>query len=608
MYQNIFYDKWNNELHLWDDSIGYHVLPYKKYAYKIDDDGSYTTLDGKKVSKILNWKREDTETGEFYEYDIRPEVRTLIDFYYESDEISTNHCIMYLDIEVAKEERYSLPEDANNTITSISYYDSISCVYCCLLLDKDRKISPHQFADVNVETFQTETDLLLRFIEIWNSKPITIVTGWNVLWYDMVYLYNRIEKIIGRFQGNYLSPIRKVENYTNRRDEKVFRIAGISILDYMMLYKKFTYSEQPNYTLGAISELELGRGKVEYDKDLDHLLATDPYKFIEYNVEDVRLVVDLDRKLDFIGVAIGVAHKGHVPYEDVFMTSRYMEGACLTETKRRGIVATQSRIGTMGSDKAAGAFVKRSRPGRYQWVYDLDLTSLYPSNIMSLNISPETKWGKILNWDSYKYIQGQDILYDVVLYNGDVESVVKIPSHNIEKYIRDNNLSVAANGVLYTLDTQGLIPSLLDVWFKEREEYRSLARKFNDAGDKEQEDFYERSQKIQKVLLNSLYGVLLLPIFRFYDKDNGEAVTLTGQQLIQFTTQIANYYYNSELNSVYEFELEDGEVVTLHSMDYVEIERDGQRLLLRVEEVQDTDIYIQIHKEAVYGNGRMSNL
>lgn len=544
MYKSIYYDRKNSMIHLWDDELGHHSFNYWPYAYIADEYGEYKTIDGVSVEKVESWTDEQIARGIVYEYDIRPEVRTLIDFYTESDEVSTGHCIMYFDIEVAKENgRYSEPREAHNTITSISYYDTQNKKYTCLLLDKRGKVDIHKFTDVDVLTFRTERALLIKFLNIWCDLPITIVTGWNVIGYDLIYLFNRVEQVLGKYNGSYLSPIRKVDCYVDRNGYDVFKIAGINVLDYLQLYKLFTYKELPNYTLDAVSRYELKRGKVTYEKDLDYLYETDPTRFIEYNIEDVRLVVDLDAKLDFIAIAQGICHKGHVPYEDVFYTSRYMEGACLVDTKRRGLVSTKSTQSGVGM--ARGAFVKLPRPGRYSWVYDLDLTSLYPSNIMTLNISPETKWGKVLNWNSYDFVRDSHSDYEIIMFTSECDRELLIPSSEFRDFLQDMNLSVAANGMLYSRDQFGLIPRLLDTWFSERITYRRLANEAFAAGDSDKHLYYHRKQHIQKIMLNSLYGVLLLPSFRFYDKDNGEAVTLTGQQLIQFTTTIANDYYNT---------------------------------------------------------------
>lgn len=544
MYQNIYFDRFNNEIHLWDDTEGYHRLEYTPYAYIEDPHGNYKTMHGKTVKKCTTWSKDAEAIGTVYEYDIQPEMRMLIDLYDDSDEVSTGHCIAFLDIEVAREKKYSDPSEANNTITAISLYDSVSKEYVCFLLDKDKRIDPNKFPNATIIPFTRERDLLSAFIDRWRQMPITIVTGWNVLWYDLLYLYNRLEKVLGQYRGKGLSPINRVDSFTTKRGDPVFKIAGISILDYMELYKELTFSEKSSFRLGDIAMDELKRGKIEYDKDIDHMYHTDIEKFVEYNLEDVKLVVDLDNLLDFIAIAQGTCHMGHVPYEAIFSPSRYMIGACLTETKRRGIVATKSNVG--GGQKAAGAFVKRSRPGVYKWVYDLDATALYPSNLISLNISPETKWAKIRDWNSEAFVRGDEREYIIDRETGETDTV---SSMDIRQYIIGNNLSVSANGMLYDLSTVGLIPSLLDRWLSERAEFRSLADVAHNAGDDVTFQYYNRKQKIKKVVSNTLYGVLLLPVFPFYDRDNGEAVTLTGQQIIHFTATMANHFYNNEIGT-----------------------------------------------------------
>ena len=182
-----------------------------------------------------------------------------------------------------------------------------------------------------------------------------------------------------------LSPIGIVEwsDFANR-----YKIAGVSILDYLTLYKKFTFSQQPSYRLDAIGEYEVGEKKVEYEGTLNDLYENDLDKFVEYNLQDVKLVKKIDEKLDFIEIARGLAHLGHCPYEDVFMSSRYLEGAILVYLRKQEIVAPNKPTkGITKSEKFEGAYVQDPQKGKHDWVYDLDITSMYPSCIMSLNLS-----------------------------------------------------------------------------------------------------------------------------------------------------------------------------------------------------------------------------
>ena len=225
-----------------------------------------------------------------------------------------------------------------------------------------------------------------------------------------------------------------------------------------------------------------------------------------------------------------------------------MEGALLTYLRRRNLVAPNKpadreekmqKIRDNNEEKFIGAYVKPPIVGKYEWIYDLDLTSLYPSIIMTLNISPETKIGKINNWDANDFLKGKVDSYTI----GD-DTITK---ENLKKYLKDSKFSVSSNGVLYRTDKVGCIPGILDLWFAQRVKYKNEMKKYGKSGNKEKYAFFHKRQLVQKILLNSLYGVLGLPAFRFYDIDNAEAVTTTGQTVIKSTADMANIKYNKEL-------------------------------------------------------------
>jgi DNA polymerase elongation subunit (family B) len=192
-------------------------------------------------------------------------------------------------------------------------------------------------------------------------------------------------------------------------------------------------------------------------------------------------------------------------------------------------------------EKFIGAYVKAPIVGKYDWIYDLDLTSLYPSIIMTTNISPETKVAKISNWDAQKFMKGEIDTFNI--------GEKTISKENLRKLLDESKYAVSSNGVLYTTSKVGCIPDILDLWFAQRVEFRKLEKKYGEEGDKEKYAFYKKRQIVQKILLNSLYGVLGLPAFRFYDVDNAEAVTLTGQTVIKSTAEMVNIKYNKELGT-----------------------------------------------------------
>ena len=211
----------------------------------------------------------------------------------------------------------------------------------------------------------------------------------------------------------------------------------------------------------------------------------------------------------------------------------------------RPLRRSKNADGSDAEGKFHGAYVKEPKPGLYKWVYDLDLTSLYPSIIMTINISPETKVGKVKGYMVEDHMKSTIDKYTIVDDNGKEYPPMDKPK--FDDFVKKMDLSVASNGVLYKQDKVGVIPEILNVWFDKRVEYKDQMKKYGKAGNDELYKFYHQRQLVQKIMLNSLYGVLGLPAFRFYDVDNAEAVTLTGQTVIKTTEMIANQYYSKNI-------------------------------------------------------------
>jgi len=544
LYQNIYYQREKNLIHLWDDKRGYSSFPYTRYAYERAERGEYKSIYGDTLTKIYKFSKDDPD---LFESDVPETTRALVDLYSDSDDPSTGHVILTYDIECEMTSGLPNPEEATNELTSIALHDSATDQYWVLVMDKEGEMVAKTTDKAIVLPFKTEEEMLLKYLELYEQINPSIVTGWNIDYFDTPMLYNRIKRLLGEQQANRLSPIGKCFWSPYR---KRYFMAGVSYLDYIALYKNYNYGELPNYRLDTVAQIELGRGKIEYQGNLDQLFRDDIEKFIEYNLVDVELVVEFDRKLQFIDLCRGICHAGHVSYEDFVYSSKYLEGAMLTYLRRGNLVAPNKPADRQemmqalkddGQKTFAGAYVKDPIVGKYEWIYDLDLTSLYPSIIMTINISPETKIGKVKDWDVQKYLKGEVDTY----YIGDDA----ISKENLKEYLEKSKFSIASNGVLYRTDTVGCIPGVLDLWFKQRVEFRKLEKKYGQEGDKEKYAFYGKRQLVQKILLNSLYGVLGLPAFRFYDIDNAEAVTLTGQTVIKSTADMANIKYNKELGT-----------------------------------------------------------
>jgi DNA polymerase elongation subunit (family B) len=558
VYQNIFIEdgEGRSTVHLWDDQNGYTALPFSQfdYCYKPDRNGSKLSMTGVRVSKTRGYYKDHPE---YFETDIPRETRVLTDLYLHEDNPSVGHKVIFFDIEVSMENGLPNTENPNNEVTAITLYDNITSEYTVLVLDKSGTRENYKKNDIDTYFFDNEIDLLYKFLDVYEAIGPTIITGWNSDYFDVPYLFNRIRQQCGNNTAKRMSPIGKMK-YSKFR--KKWSIAGVSSLDYLDLYKKFTYGQQPNYRLDTIGRIEVGMGKTEYQGSLDELFRNDLDTFIEYNVQDVRIIVALDKKMKLIELVRGICHVGHVPYEDYSFSSKFLEGTIITYLHRKDMVVSNKPADgrKLMEERAendeegfAGAFVKPPVPGLYDWVYSLDLQSLYPSIIMSLNISPETKRGYVTNWDVEKHRKGEIDMY--LVRDKDTEAVVRLPRENFIQFMQKANMYISSNGVLYDANKMGIIPEVLDRWFAERIEYKNLMKKYKNEGNTEMAEFYDRRQHIQKIFLNSLYGVLGLPIFRFFDIDNALAVTATGQDVIKNSAAFANNLYNERLQDAKDY-------------------------------------------------------
>lgn len=586
MYQSIYYDKKEELCYLWDDEKGFNRFKFQPYAFRQKTGGKYKSIYGHELEKTFHFDPKDTTV---FEGDIPLETMILRDVYLDSDEPSKGHKVLIFDIEVSSEGGFPSVDKADKEITAITLYDKISDKYHSLILDKENRIGDEDRGNVLIRSVHDEETLLNKFLNHWETIQPTIVSGWNTSsqlsingGFDIPYIYNRLKVVLGDKSVNRMSPIGVC--YYNTFKKSVV-IAGVSCLDYIDLYKKFIGKNRPSYALGQIGKLEVGMAKIEYRGSLNTLYNEDINKYVDYNLNDVQIVVALDKKFKYIELAREICHIGHIPYEWFHMSSRYLEGAVLTDLKRNKLISPNKPVG--GREKMEqlaeedeegfeGAYVKHPVPGRYDWIYDLDLASMYPNIIISLNISPETKVSKIQSvtltseGEAYRrdklkrnYLELKDTeetqseFIEKRMKDYDPECFINnsITSFNLgnKNYpvdefldiLKEENLSLSSNGVLYVQSHQGVIPKLLSEWFKARKEMRKLSKKYHDEGNQEMDEYYDRKQYSWKIMLNSMYGTLGLPIFRFYDVDNAAAVTTTGVSIIQTTGKLINRYYSN---------------------------------------------------------------
>lgn len=554
MYQNIFVSNRTDEepasVYIWGDGehndAGLKIYDWSDfdYAYKLDRHGDKETIFGDKVSRTVRWNEKSTD---IFESDVPRETRVLTDLYLDTDDVAKGHRVLFFDIEVEKVKGgFPSVDKADGVINAIGCYAGARDEYVVFFLNRDGVIKPTQVGNESIITFDNEEDLLNAFMAYYTEYCPTILTGWNIDDFDVPYLYRRLSVIFDSDTANMLSPIGQIKYSKFRRQ---YQIAGVSCLDYFKMYQKFTYARQPSYRLDAIGQFEVNMGKVEYEGSLDDFARNDPAGFIEYNLQDVRIVVALDKKMKLIDLVKNISHVGHTQYEDYGYSSKYIEGTIITYLHRVNKVVPNKRVEGRAEmeqrmedneEGFAGAFVKEPVPGLYEWVYNLDLQSLYPSIIMSLNISPETKIGYIKDWNLEAHIRNE--ITDYIVAINEQESP-ELSRDMLLEWMEIEGLTVSSNGILYRTDKVGVIPEILSVWFDQRLKFKGLMKKAKTDGNDELADYYDRRQHVQKILLNSIYGVLGLPIFRFYDLDNALAVTATGQDVIKTTAKFVNGKY-----------------------------------------------------------------
>jgi DNA polymerase elongation subunit (family B) len=513
---------------------------YKPYIFipvKDDRDTVFKTIYGDKVEKLqfdsIREARKFTQTYKdvdgFKFYGLTRFVYTCIndrfpgEIQYDPNVVRT----WIIDIETDSSNGFGDPRLANKAITCIGVrFGKKRIVFGC---------GDYSTNDPNIIYIhcKDEKDLLRKFINLWVDEDYgpDIVTGWNIEAYDIPYIVNRIRLLLGEDEVKRLSPFGLIEEKLIQakygKEVQTFIIAGISILDYMLLYKKFKSTQLESYSLDHVAFVETKRGKLDYSEyeSLNELFINDYTKFINYNVTDLDRVADIDDKNKFIELVMSIAYDAKVNLVDS------LTSVLLWDVIGHNYLLSQNKVIPQHLNNPEmvipGAYVKEPVPGMKHWVVCFDYTSLYPRLIMLLNISPETLAG-FKEWGMYEFNQ---------ILNGEFD--------NTE--IKTLNVSQAANGARYRRDIYGFLPELMRHGFNIRKEAKKkmnaakAAYEKNKTPELEKEIAkYENLQLTKKIQLNSLYGSLANPGYRFYDYRNSSAITLTGQLAAKWVEQLIN--------------------------------------------------------------------
>jgi len=568
------------EMHLWESDGQHQVVPYLNEAYQISDSGGeFTGLGGESLTKIQKWyfsrneKYSHNNTSDLYFNDMGVVQKFLVEKYGTNDEPSTGHKELFFDIECeiggALTPEYI--ERAPMPITSIAWWDKQADWWAILILDKKNQLKHTKARNKEIIPCKTEQELLLNFIEKFREINPDILIGYNSDYFDIPYLYYRMGIVLGKDTADYLSPLngmvdepiksKKYSKYFYGIDQSV-KILGVESLDYMRLHKKYSWKDEPSWKLDSIGEKYTGVGKVDYEGNLDQLFETDIHKFVEYNFRDVEILKLLDEKLQYIALTKNLSHKGKHNYEDVYYNSITQDGAISAYLLSQGIVPPNKERNPRKKEGYAGGYLFCPKAGLYRYMFDEDLTSLYPSIIMSLNIGKETFMGRIIDVDDRNNRLGLNDLKEKnpdeeLLFENAKGSQSRIPIKTLIGAIETKNLAISANGAMFDTSRESTLSTVLNKWFQERVEYKGKMKEAYKAGDKEKGEYYHLMQYTMKILLNSLYGATALPSFRYGMNYSilSEAITLSGHRIIQESALCANRHMNKVIRGEIKLEV-----------------------------------------------------
>ena len=555
--------------------------PVKYTFFYKDARGKYKSIYGDPLSRIVarNTKQFRKELAinqnkELFESDVNPIFQCLSEQYLNVDAPKLNVCFFDIETDFDPERGFADPSDPFMPITAITVHlqwlDSL--VTFALppkgLTMEQAKKEVEEFP--NTYLYEKEGDMLEAFLDI--IQDADILTGWNSEGYDIPYCVNRVKRVLSKDDTRrfclwkQLPKKREYEKYGKKAE--TYDLIGRVHLDSLELYRKYTYEERHTYRLDAIGELEIGENKTVYEGTLDQLYNNDFKTFIEYNRQDVALLDKLDKKLRFIDLSNELAHANTVLLQTTMGAVAVTEQAIINEAHHRGLQVPNRPKRDEENTAAAGAYVAFPKKGLHKWIGSMDLNSLYPSVIRALNMDPATIVGQLRPELTQAFVDDQmtlqkksfagawegkfgtieyeavmekkkDVSLTVDFENGDSEI---LSGAEVYKLIYDSNQPwmLTANGTILTNEFDGVIPGLLKRWYSERKELQAMKGKAIDAGNQTEIAFWDKRQLVKKINLNSLYGAILNPGCRFFDKRIGQSTTLTGRAIAKHMSAEVN--------------------------------------------------------------------
>ena len=566
-------------------------IPVRHTFYYADQRGKYQSIYGDTLSKVVCKSTKELRKEQaihnqqkLFESDINPIFACLSENFLNADAPKLNVAFFDIEVDFDPERGYSTPDDAFMPITAIAVHLQWLDTMVCLAVPPKTLTMEQALEQVkefpNTMLYETEAEMLDVFLDL--IKDADILTGWNSEGYDIPYTVNRVTKALSKEDTrrfclfDQFPKRREYEKFG--RDSVTYDLIGRVHLDSLELYRKYTYEERHSYRLDAIAEYELGERKTQYEGTLDQLYNQDFKKFIEYNRQDCALLDRLDKKLKFLDLANTLAHENTVLLQTTMGAVAVTEQAIINEAHRRGFqVPNRPKMDDRENTAAAGAYVAYPKEGIHDWIGSLDINSLYPSAIRALNMGPETIIGQLRQTMTQEYIDNKmakgssfaaswegifgSLEYEAVM-NQEIGTEITIDWENGEsdnlsaaevyKLIFDSHQPwmVSANGTIFTYEKEGIIPGLLKRWYAERKEMQAKLKDCIKTGNKIEEEYWDKRQLVKKINLNSLYGAILNPGCRFFDKRIGQSTTLTGRQIAKHMAGKVNEIVAGEYNHV----------------------------------------------------------
>ena len=514
----------------------FYVPSKKKSKFKTLEGESVEPIKPGKISECKQFIDKYSQVDNFDVYGNDRYICQYISDKYPEEEIKFDISkikLVTIDIEVAAESGFPNVFDCAEELLAITLQDYTTKKIICFASRPFNNTRD----DVRYVQCTDEYNLIDRFLEYWERNAPEVITGWNCELYDIPYIVGRIERLMGEKKVRKLSPwgyVRKKDFVVQGRKQISCEMAGISVIDYLDLYRKFTYKAQESYRLDHIAFVELGKKKLDHSEfDTFRDFYTGNWqKFIEYNIIDVELVDQLEDKMKLIELCLTMAYDAKVNYTDVFFQVRTWDSIIYNYLRRKNVVIPP-KVRTDKDSQYAGAYVKEPIPGKYDWVVSFDLNSLYPHLIMQYNISPETLLEQ------------------------------RHPSVNVDKILSEDitfemfkDYAVCANGAMYRKDIKGFLPELMEKMYNERVIFKKKMLEAKKAYEKQKTKTLEKEiarcnniQMAKKISLNSAYGAIGNQYFRYFKLANAEAITLSGQVSIRWIENRMNRKLNKILNT-----------------------------------------------------------